>query len=62
MYQRLVRDEKTKRGIGITFFRADKYTNVIENFQSGTSVYNINNKHSYKTFTKNPPVTLHKNI
>ena len=39
MYQRLVRHEKTKRSIHITFFRADEYTNVIENFQSGTSVY-----------------------
>ena len=39
MYQSLVRDEKTKRGIRIIFFRTDKYTNVIKNFQSGTSVY-----------------------
>ena len=39
MYQRLVRDEKTKRGIGIIFFRADEHTNIIENFRSDTSVY-----------------------
>ena len=36
---RLVRDEKIERGIGIIFFRADKHTNIIENFRSGTSLY-----------------------
>ena len=33
------KDEKTKRGICIIFFHADKHTNIIENFRSGTSVY-----------------------
>ena len=39
MYQRLVRDEKTKRGVGIIYFHADKHTNIIENFRSGISAY-----------------------
>ena len=39
MYQRLVRDEKSERGIVIIFFRAEKHTSIIENFLSGISVY-----------------------
>ena len=39
MYQRLVKDEKSKKGMGIIFVRADEHTNIIENFRSGTSVY-----------------------
>ena len=39
MYERFVRDEKRREASVSYFFRADKYISVIENFQSGTSVY-----------------------
>ena len=31
--KKVFRKGKAKRGIGITFFRSDNYTDVIENFQ-----------------------------
>ena len=43
MYQRVVTDEKLREVslsyIAIIYFCADKYTNVIENFQYDISVY-----------------------
>ena len=57
MYQRLVRDEKM-RGIGIIFFVL--IITLMSSRIFGEALIFICDKHNYKTFTKGPPVTLHR--
>ena len=57
MYQNLVRDEKLRKEVLVSyFFRADKYTNVIKIFSQ--ALLSISSKENYKTFTKNPLASL----
>ena len=47
---------KTKRGIGIIFFRADNYIDVVENFQLGIYVFKYQTQ--LQIFHRSPPASL----
>ena len=57
-HTRLVRDEKLEEVPVSSFFRADNYTDVMENLHSVRHFMSLSNKHNYKSLTKGPTASL----